>query len=109
MTRAESIFYRENMIRRRIQRRLALHNVDSREEYARKIENDPRELSALQPDLLISVTRFFRDPQSFEHLKKLVFPRLVKDRPTDAAIRIWVPVCATGEELTRSPSHSGNT
>ena len=97
-TGVDFALYRENTIRRRILRRLALRNIGSLEEYREQIENDPRELSALHRDLLISVTRFFRDPESFESLKKLVFPRLVQDRPADAAIRIWVPGCATGEE-----------
>jgi two-component system CheB/CheR fusion protein len=97
-TGVDFALYRENMIRRRILRRLALHDVDSLAEYVKQIENDPRELSALQQDLLINVTRFFRDPQSFVHLQNLVFPRLVQHRPADAAIRIWVPGCATGEE-----------
>jgi two-component system CheB/CheR fusion protein len=85
-------------VRRRILRRLALHNVDSLEEYRKRLENDPRELSALQQDLLITMPRFFRDPESLDHLKKLVLPRLLQDRPADAAIRVWVPGCATGEE-----------
>jgi two-component system, chemotaxis family, CheB/CheR fusion protein len=90
--------YRENTVHRRIVRRLALRNVSSLEEYRRLIENDPHELSALHRDLLISVTRFFRDPESFESLKKFVFPRLLQGRLPDAAIGIWVAGCATGEE-----------
>jgi two-component system CheB/CheR fusion protein len=90
--------YREATIHRRIMRRLALLNIGSLEEYREQVENDPRELHALHRDLLINITRFFRDPESFDLLKKLVFPRLVQNRPADAAIRIWVPGCATGEE-----------
>ena len=90
--------YREATIHRRIMRRLALRNIGSLEEYSEQVESDPRELQALHRDLLINITRFFRDPESFDLLKKLVFPRLVQNRPEDAAIRIWVPGCATGEE-----------
>lgn len=90
--------YRESTVRRRILRRLALRNIASLKEYRAQLENDPHELSALHRDLLISVTCFFRDPESFENLKKLVFPRLVQQRAEKAAIRIWVPGCATGEE-----------
>ena len=90
--------YRESAVRRRILRRLALRSIASLMEYRAQLENDPHEQSALQRDLLISVTCFFRDPESFENLKKLVFPRLVQRRAEDAAIRIWVPGCATGEE-----------
>jgi two-component system, chemotaxis family, CheB/CheR fusion protein len=97
-TGVDFALYGENTIRRRILRRLALLDIGSLEEYRKKLENDPGELSALHRDLLINVTCFFRNPDSFEHLKKLVFPRLVQDRLADAAIRIWVAGCATGEE-----------
>ena len=90
--------YRADTIRRRILRRLALNGVDTLDDYTKLIEKDPAEFAALQHDLLIGVTSFFRDPESFESLKKVVLPRLVRDRPADAAIRIWVPGCATGEE-----------
>jgi chemotaxis methyl-accepting protein methylase/chemotaxis response regulator CheB/signal transduction histidine kinase len=90
--------YREKTVRRRILRRLALRGPGSLEIYRAQLENDPSELSALHRDLLMSVTHFFRDPESFESLKNLVFPRLVQHRPEGAAIRVWVPDCATGEE-----------
>src|SRR5450759_3725795 len=90
--------YREKTIKRRILRRLALRNMDSLAEYASRLEHDAVELNALQGDLLISVTSFFRDPGSFESLKNLVYPRLLQGRPPRAPIRIWVPGCATGEE-----------
>jgi two-component system, chemotaxis family, CheB/CheR fusion protein len=98
-TDVDFALYRETTIRRRILRRVALSNVGTLEEYRAQLEKDPGELNALYRDLLISVTRFFRNPESFEHLKKLVFPRLVQDdRPVNAPIRIWVPGCSTGEE-----------
>ena len=90
--------YREKTIRRRILRRLALRNIDTLAAYASRLDDDPEELTALQRDLLISVTSFFRDPGSFESLKNLVFPRILQGRPAHAPIRVWVPGCATGEE-----------
>src|ERR1017187_8434232 len=90
--------YREKTIKRRILRRLALRNIDTLAEYARRLENDADELTALQRDLLIGVTSFFRDPGSFESLKTLVYPRILQGRPAHAPIRVWVPGCATGEE-----------
>ncbi|HYW46449.1 MAG TPA: chemotaxis protein CheB [Bryobacteraceae bacterium] len=90
--------YRKTTIHRRILRRMTLRNVAGIEEYLSQLERDPGERSALQRDLLISVTGFFRDPDSFEMLKKHVFPQILQDRPADTPIRIWVPGCATGEE-----------
>ncbi len=90
--------YREKMIKRRILRRLALRDIDSLAEYTRRLHNDSMELAALQRDLLISVTSFFRDPDSFAALKTLVFPRIFQGRNEHQTIRVWVAGCATGEE-----------
>jgi two-component system CheB/CheR fusion protein len=90
--------YREKTVQRRTMRRLALRNIASFEDYATQLKQDPGERSSLQRDLLISVTSFFRDPESFDALTKLVFPAIVQNRPAGTAIRVWVPGCATGEE-----------
>ena len=89
--------YREKMVKRRILRRLALRNV-SLADYSDRLENDSAELGALHRDLLISVTSFFRERQSFECLKKAVYPRLMQARLPTETIRVWVAGCATGEE-----------
>jgi len=59
----------------------------------------PSEIEKLYNDLLINVTSFFRDPESFESLKKLVFPIICENKSLDLPIRIWVAGCATGEEV----------
>ncbi len=90
--------YREKMIKRRILRRLALRNIHSLAEYGDRLANDSDEIKALQRDLLISVTSFFRDPETFECLKKVAFPEILRGRPPNETIRVWVAGCATGEE-----------
>ncbi len=90
--------YRETTVSRRIHRRLALRNVGNIGDYAQLLAGDPDERTALQRDLLIGVTSFFREPESFLALKRLVFPVIVRDRPANSTIRIWVPGCASGEE-----------
>ena len=87
----------ENMIQRRIMVRLASRNLNSLEEYRKLVENDPGERRALHRDLLISTPCSFRDLESFESLKTLVYPRLLHRRPAHVPIRVWVPGCATGE------------
>jgi two-component system, chemotaxis family, CheB/CheR fusion protein len=74
--------YRQKTVRRRIMRRLALRNIANNEEYARRLRKDPSERNLLQRDLLISVTSFFRDPESFDALTMLVFPAMVQNRPS---------------------------
>jgi two-component system, chemotaxis family, CheB/CheR fusion protein len=98
MTGIDFSLYREKTVQRRILRRLALRNIEDLEGYAAQLKIDASERSALQRDLLICVTNFFRDPESFEALKKLVFPAILHDRPAGLPIRIWVAGCATGEE-----------
>ena len=90
--------YRESLVKRRILRRLALRNIKGLGDYSEWLRGDSEELSALQRDLLISVTSFFRDRESFDALRKLAFPRILQDRPPNETIRIWVAGCATGEE-----------
>ena len=90
--------YREKMIKRRILRRLALRNVESLEEYGKLLEKESAEVMALQRDLLISVTSFFRDADAFENLKRIAFPRILQGRVENDTIRVWVAGCATGEE-----------
>lgn len=90
--------YREQTVQRRILRRLGLRNIKSLEAYATQLLQDPGERNVLQRDLLICVTSFFRDPESFEALSRLVFPAIIHNRPEGKVIRIWVAGCATGEE-----------
>ena len=90
--------YRQTTIRRRIARRMLVHGVGSIESYRRYLEEHPSQVQALYNDLLVNVTRFFRDPDAFRVLQRSVFPVIIKQRPADAPIRIWAPGCATGEE-----------
>ena len=92
-------YYKQSTILRRIKRRILLHKLERLEDYVRYLQGSPGETEALFRDLLINVTNFFRDPEVFDELKEIVYPAIVKDRPTDSPIRIWVPGCATGEEV----------
>jgi len=91
--------YKKTTLRRRIARRMVVNRIDTLEAYARHVEGNASEIEALYQDCLITVTSFFRDPAAFEALSEQVFPLLLKDRAPDAPIRVWVPGCATGEEV----------
>jgi two-component system, chemotaxis family, CheB/CheR fusion protein len=90
--------YKQSTIQRRIARRMMLLNMEQLQDYSKYLEKNPSEADILHQDLLIKVTSFFRDSEAFETLKTKIFPLLMKDR-NDAPIRIWVPACATGEEV----------
>lgn len=90
--------YKPNMVARRIERRLMFNQSLDLAGYIRQLESDPAELNALYKDLLIGVTRFFRDPAAFDRLEKDVLPALISRIPENQEIRVWVAGCATGEE-----------
>jgi two-component system CheB/CheR fusion protein len=91
-------YYKLGMIARRIRRRMGLTHIGSIQDYQRMLRESPEELQALREDLLIGVTEFFREPETWRVLEEQVVPKLVKDRKNDLPIRVWVPGCATGEE-----------
>jgi two-component system CheB/CheR fusion protein len=90
--------YKMNTIRRRIERRMAVLQVDKLPDYVRHIQENPEEIETLFKDLLIGVTSFFRDPEAFEFLERQVVPDILTNKPPDAAVRVWVVGCSTGEE-----------
>ena len=90
--------YKENTVVRRIERRMALHQVERLTDYVRFLQQNSGEVNELFNDLLIGVTSFFRDSEAFEALEKLAIPRLMKTASAVGTIRVWVCGCSTGEE-----------
>jgi two-component system, chemotaxis family, CheB/CheR fusion protein len=90
--------YKQNTIRRRIRRRMAVHKIEHIRDYHRYLQENHGEVHRLFKELLILVTSFFRDPAVFEVLAAKVLPAILADRADGAAVRVWVPGCATGEE-----------
>jgi len=91
--------YKSATIGRRIERRAELFDAaGDLDGYIANLAEDADELDALYHDLLIGVTRFFRDEACFEKLELDVLPRLFARLPPDRGFRAWVAGCATGEE-----------
>src|ERR1035438_7297263 len=91
--------YKLGTIHRRIERRMAVSQIESMEGYVKYAQQTPAEVEALFRDLLIGVTSFFRDPEAFQALEEQVIAKLpVDDQGGAAAARVWVPGCSTGEE-----------
>lgn len=90
--------YKESTLARRIQRRMQVAHIDSAAKYVERLNKNSEEVDALFKDLLIGVTQFFRDFESFEALSRHVIPELFRDKDSDGQIRVWVPGCASGEE-----------
>ena len=89
--------YKQNTIYRRVERRMNIYQLDNISHYIRMLQENPAEIENLFKELLIGVTNFFRDAEAFEILKPVLL-ELVKSKPDNGQIRIWIPGCSTGEE-----------
>jgi len=92
-------YYKPSTIQRRIKRRMLLNKIDRLGDYVRYLQRTPAEVEALFHDILIHVTSFFREPQTFDELANSVFPKMMQERSPDTPVRIWVPGCSSGEEV----------
>ncbi len=90
--------YKPSTINRRIERRMDVQQIENIDGYLKFLQHTPSEIDALFRDLLIGVTRFFRDPEAFSALEQEIIPKLFADKPAGALVRIWSPGCSTGEE-----------
>jgi len=90
--------YKMNTVKRRIIRRIQMHNLDTLKQYIELLGKKNEEIELLCQDLLINVTSFFREPDTFLFLKTTLFPKLLKSKSAGDTLRIWVPACSTGEE-----------
>ncbi len=90
--------YKRNTVLRRVARRIAATESEDLQAYLRLARSSSTEVDLLLKELLISVTRFFRDPDVWTHLQEHVLLPLVEQAPADQPLRVWVAGCATGEE-----------
>ena len=90
--------YKPSTVHRRIERRLAVHQIASIEDYVKYLQQTPAEVEALFRDLLIGVTNFFRDPDAFAVLQASAIAQIFVGKPAGSAVRVWTAGCSTGEE-----------
>lgn len=90
--------YKKSTICRRIDRRMNLQQIENPADYLRLLEQNAQEAETLFNDLLIGVTSFFRDPEAFKILSRVLKEMLAKT-PKDSTLRVWVPGCSSGEEV----------
>ncbi len=97
-TGVDFTYYKPNTIVRRLERRISINQISSYENYTAYLEQSPREVNILYKELLIGVTKFFRDTESFEILKQKVIPNIFLNKKKDEPIRVWSVGSSTGEE-----------
>ncbi len=90
--------YKTASLRRRIARRMALRRMTELKDYVQLLRDDREEARALYEEILVHVTSFFRDPEAFERLKEVVFPKLLEKKHAGSPLRLWSAGCSTGEE-----------
>lgn len=90
--------YKRGTFLRRVQRRMRVLRLSSMQAYVDCLKHSPQEITLLFHDLLISVTSFFREAESFTFLEQHVIPALFNGKQAADEVRVWVPGCATGEE-----------
>lgn len=90
--------YKESTSTRRVSRRMAVHGLSSARHYLRLLQENPQEVDALFRELLIGVTSFFRDPETFDALKDALMDYMKKHPEDSDDFRVWVAGCSTGEE-----------
>lgn len=90
--------YKKTTVYRRIERRMAIHQIEHIADYVPYLRKNPQELDLLFKELLIGVTSFFRDPATWSYLQDKALPELLATYPAGTALRAWVAGCSTGEE-----------
>ncbi len=90
--------YKPSTIYRRIERRMAVNQIETVDGYVKFLQQSSQEVEALFRDLLIGVTNFFRDPEVFRTLEDQVIPKLFDNKPAGSVVRVWSTGCSTGEE-----------
>src|SRR5690606_11047601 len=90
--------YKSGTLARRTARRMGLKRIGEWDEYLDYLRGHPEVLAALYSGVLLDVTRFFRDPETWEYLEREVIPELLATHESDRPIRVWSAGCASGEE-----------
>ncbi len=89
--------YKQSTVLRRMQRRMAVVQVETLAQYEALVSRSPAELDSLRRDLLIHVTSFYRDPEAWDALRARI-PEMISRVGPNEALRCWVTACSTGEE-----------
>jgi two-component system CheB/CheR fusion protein len=96
-TGVDFTLYKPTTIHRRIARRLVLSKQRTLLDYATFLRGNHAELDALYADVLINVTSFFRNAETFHVVEQTILPALLRQRG-DESLRFWVVGCSTGQE-----------
>ncbi len=91
--------YKKPTLQRRIHRRMQAQGIATVDDLIQVLRREPRQIDRLFHDMLVGVTQFFRDPAAFQVVQDTVLPAILAGKGTADPVRIWVPACASGEEV----------
>ncbi len=97
-TRHDFSLYKPSTLNRRIERRMAIHEIETLEAYADFLQDNAHEVDLLFKEVLIGVTNFFRDAPVWQYLADVTLPELLVRHRKEPHLRAWVVGCSTGEE-----------
>ena len=86
--------YKDKCLKRRIAVRMRARGVHTYADYGKLLDQDAREYQELLDALTINVTKFFRNPETWDALRPYLH-MLGETRPD---VRVWSAGCASGEE-----------
>jgi two-component system CheB/CheR fusion protein len=92
-------FYKQSTVRRRIIRRMSHLKQENVSQYLHFLKENKEEQDLLFQDMLIPVTEFFRDPNTFDFLRSSIYPYVLEKKSVDQPLRIWIVGCSTGQEV----------
>jgi two-component system CheB/CheR fusion protein len=90
--------YRRPTLMRRFEKRAQTVRASSWSEYQAYLEEHPQEFGELFNTILINVTGFFRDTETWDVVASEVIPRLLAETDGDGPLRVWSAGCSSGEE-----------
>jgi two-component system CheB/CheR fusion protein len=90
--------YKRSTLMRRVQKRMSTVGISDFAEYMDYLQVHPDEFAQLFNTILINVTSFFRDPDTWAFLGREVIPRIIESKAPDEPIRCWCAGVASGEE-----------
>jgi two-component system, chemotaxis family, CheB/CheR fusion protein len=91
--------YKTKTFLRRVKRRMQVKQLNLMSAYLDYLRSESEEVMDLFRDLLINVTNFFRDADAFKILETDIVPKLFEGKNATDTVRVWIPGCATGEEV----------
>ena len=94
---ADFSLYKAGTVARRIERRMGITHSAGLDDYIERLREQKDERATLARDLLIGVTRFFRDEPAWRSFR-VALERRIAAMPADAPLRLWTVGCSTGEE-----------